>query len=216
MTTQKPRVAGYVPPDIYDRFKSFKEERGIKGDSQALAIMMAEFFGVPHQVAQVVDYSSFVTQEQFNEMGSKVAEVVAAIQKSNSPNGIISDLPNRLQRIEERLDEIERIKSSEATWGTGDLAKRLNMASSSLSHWKSDDPKRGKSPDELLKSTREKDPDGIGWILIPETGRFKPERPLPSKLSSDLPNESPNNLQGVLLSESPTIENLSGESPEEF
>ena len=66
------------------------------------------------------------------------------------------------------------------------------MDGSTLSHWKGLNPKKCKSPDELLQATRAKDPDGIGWIYVSEITRFKPERELPS----NLPPES----QGELLS----------------
>ncbi|MEX0272705.1 hypothetical protein AB3R30_26740, partial [Leptolyngbyaceae cyanobacterium UHCC 1019] len=60
---------------------------------------------------------------------------------------------------------------------------------STLSHWKSSNPKKGKSPDELLQATRAKDPDGIGWIYVSEIMRFKPERDLPSGLLSESQSE---------------------------
>jgi hypothetical protein len=49
----------------------------------------------------------------------------------------------------------------------GDLAKRFKIDPSTLSHLK-----KGKSPEEFLKATREKDPDGIGWLFNPEIGRY--------------------------------------------
>lgn len=210
MTTQNPRVAGYIPQNIHDRFKSFKEERKIKGDSQALAVIMSEFFKVPYSVAQEVDYSSFVTQEQFDELVSRVAAMADA-GNGKSASGLLSKLSEKLKQIEDRLDVLEQSGFGDSTLANGELAKRLNMPSSTLSHWKSDDPKRGKSPEELLKATRARDPDGIGWILVPSSGRFKSERPLPSSSP-----KTPSEMQGVLLSEPQVAQSILSESPEEF
>lgn len=68
------------------------------------------------------------------------------------------------------------------------LARRLGVSRSTLSSFK-----RDKSAQELMEWTRKKDPDGIGWILIPEFSRFQPER--------DLPGDSLSILQGSLLAE---------------
>lgn len=113
MTTANPRVAGYIPPSIHDRFKSFKEERGIKGDSQALAVLMAEFFNVPHSVIQGVDYSSFVTQEQFKELVSKVSEMSTALEKSSSLSGLLGSLPEKMMRLEKRVADLQKEPFSE-------------------------------------------------------------------------------------------------------
>lgn len=72
----------------------------------------------------------------------------------------------------------------------GALAKRLKIDGSTLSHWK-----KSKSPEEMLKAIREKDPDGIGWILNKETGRFIEEpsgslRMTQGELPAILPHES--------------------------
>jgi DNA-binding transcriptional regulator YiaG len=170
MPTKNRRVAAYLPPEIDERFKTFVDERNFGGDSPALIAILSEYFGVSQQVAHQVDYSRFVTIEQFTSLLDKV------------------------QALESQLERLERLETRESVLSTGELAKRLGIDSSTLSHWKSTG-KKGKSPDELLKATREKDPDGIGWSLIPGTSQFKPE--------SDLPSGSDSVLQGSLLSATP-------------
>lgn len=206
MPTQNRRVATYLPKELDDRLKAFIAEHDLKGDSPALIAILSEYFGVSQQIAQKVDYSSFVTQEQFNELVFKVSEVASVTERSNSLSNIIGKLSDKLMRLEERIEALEVIKDSTSTLSTGELAKRLGIDASTLSHWKSTG-KKGKSPDELLKATREKDPHGIGWILIPETGKFRPER--------DLPDSSSSVLQGDLLTESHTSDDL-GRLPEDF
>jgi len=111
MPTQNRRVATYLPKEIDDRLKAFIAERGLKGDSLALIVILSEYFGVSQQMAHKVDYSSFVTQEQFNELAAKVSELAAAIEKSSSQNSLLSRLPEKLKQLEERVEAIEETKS---------------------------------------------------------------------------------------------------------
>lgn len=180
MPTQNRRVATYLPPELSDRLKTFINERNLRGESQALITILSEFFDVSYPVARQVDYSGFVNVEQFSALESKVSELAKAIDKSSSPGMLLTKLLERFDQLEKRLQAVELSKNEQLTLTTGELAKRLIMPTSTLSHWKSDDPKRGKSPDELLRATREKDPDKIGWILLPDINRFKPEKELPS------------------------------------
>ena len=202
MPTENRRVAAYLPKEIDEQLKAFKiarelatperlTDRQSEADSQALIIILSEFFGVSHQAAHSVDYSAFATVEQFAELTSKVSELSDAIQVSSSPDPLLSELLDHIEQLEKRIKSLETIKNRKLTLSVGELAKRLQMDSSTLSHWKGSDPKRSKSPDELLKATRVKDPDGIGWILVPEINRFKPER--------ELPGDSLDVLQGELL-----------------
>lgn len=201
MPTENRRIATYLPKEILDRFTAFKSERGIKGDSQALIAILSEFFGVSQNIAhisqKVAHSSNFVDISRFEELLSKV-EALEKGEKQSEASGSNSKLlgiKSSLNQLESRLLRLESILvSKDSTLSTVELAKRLGINSSTLSHWKGSDPKRGKSPNELLQATREKDPDGVGWILIPETNRFKPEKALQSG--------SKNVQQGELLSTS--------------
>jgi uncharacterized protein YfkK (UPF0435 family) len=51
MPTQNRRVATYLPPHIDEPFKAFKSQRDIKGDSEALIVILSEYFQVSHEVA---------------------------------------------------------------------------------------------------------------------------------------------------------------------
>jgi DNA-binding transcriptional regulator YiaG len=196
MPTQNRRVATYLPKEIDDRFQEFKIERNLSSDSQALIVVLSEFLGVNQKVAHEVDCSLFVTQKQFNELAEKVENIQIEADGSELFHNSLSELFSKFQQLDERIKALDSTQSYQSALSTGELAKRLGIDGSTLSHWKSTG-KKGKSPDELLKATREKDPDGIGWSVVPETGKFRPERELPSG-SLDV-------LQGDLLS-NPTSE----------
>jgi hypothetical protein len=46
MSTDKKKIAAYLADDVGRKFDEFKRVRGIKGDSQALNQLLAEYFGV--------------------------------------------------------------------------------------------------------------------------------------------------------------------------
>lgn len=186
MPTKNQRVATYLPAHISEKLESFKTERNIKGDSAALIEVLSQFFNVAHPVAQNLDYSQFVTREEFESLLRDVSKLLVRFEDFDSQSDLLSELSNRVNKIEQSLGDAGGLKPM----GTTELAKRLGMNHTTLSHWKSPSEK-GKSPDELLKATREKDPDGIGWTFDYEAKQFVPEHTLDS------------NSQGSLLFELP-------------
>ena len=205
MATAKTRVAAYLPPHIEERFNAFKTENGLDNDSKTIVDILSSFFGVAHSVDLEVAHSDqYATVGRVEALEAKVSELLQLINESQAKiEDIVSDVKGELnseskgellstiEQIEKRLKVVEKMRRKDETLATGELAERLGMASSTLSHWKNPNSKKGgKSPDELLRATREKDPDRVGWILIPEVNRFRPER--------ELPDESPSKLQGSL------------------
>lgn len=107
MPTENRRVATYLPKEIDSAFQAFKDERGI-GDSAALILILCERLGVTHSVNQV-DYSRFATVVQFEELAAKVSELTTAVEKSSSPSTLLSKLPDKIKRLEERIDSLESL-----------------------------------------------------------------------------------------------------------
>lgn len=193
MSTKNKRVATYLPSVVYEKLQSFKDGRSIEGDSQALITILSEFLGVSQEVAHPVTHSTeYVTIEQFNDLLTKIE----TREQPGSTSELSSELLSRLQTLEARIEALEALQNKDSTLTTGELAKRIGIDSSTLSHWKSG--KKSKSPDELLRATREKDPDGIGWIFIPDINRFKPERDLQNKQSTAFQGELLNELSSEL------------------
>jgi DNA-binding transcriptional regulator YiaG len=220
MPTENRRVAAYLPKEIDEALTAFKAERGLKGDSPALIAILSEFFGVSQKIAQpmqyqtdlvtidrvkeLIDERTYQLRDQVLEIESILAtklelssartSIFQQLQSESDSQAAIGELEGKLlndiEDLRQRVEALESTKSTGLTLSTGELAKRLGIDSSTLSHWKSTG-KKGKSPDELLKATRDRDPDGIGWVVIPETGKFKPER--------ELTSDSQGVLQGSLL-----------------
>lgn len=188
----KNRIAGYPPDHIFEAFHKFKDDEKLT-ESKALLRILAGYFGVAENVAQEVS-SPFVRVEQFQKVEQELLELRTLVSESKSNS--LTDLQKKVVEIDIAVKEIQESQAPKQFLSTGELAQRLGMNGSSLSHWKSDNPKKNKSPQALLESTRAKDPEGIGWIFEKETGRFKPECPIGSPKVD---------LQGELLSSSSAI-----------
>ena len=89
MSTDNPKVSGYVPQHIYDRFKIFCEERGISM-SQAVTVIFAEYFGLDLSVKQnsstsrpLVERVGLLEQEfaDFRELVQKHLQSGGAMQE---------------------------------------------------------------------------------------------------------------------------------------
>lgn len=184
MPTKNRRVAAYLPPHIDERLESFKVEQGIEGDSQALLHILGEYFGVSYQVAHKVDES--ISQR------IEVLEGVIDSLRSESRSELLSELQQQVghlmqlvAHLQSRLDNLSEPTppaSQDRTLATGELAKRLGIDSTTLTHMKK------KAPEEISKRTQAKDPDGIGWEYIKSVNRFRPIGDLPSELQGRLFN----------------------------
>lgn len=107
MPSKSPRVAAYIPEQLKESFNAFRLERGIKSESQALTAILVEFLGVNPQGIQKVDYSSFVTQEQFSEAISKISDLATSVEKSNSLSDSIGKLSDRLKQLEKQVASLD-------------------------------------------------------------------------------------------------------------
>lgn len=103
MPSKKERVAAYLPSFIDKRFKSFKAERGINGDSQALIAILSEFFEVSQDVAHLSESEFVSLSKQIESLTAKVAHLEDELlgELKSSPKGdlkseLLSDLQGEL------------------------------------------------------------------------------------------------------------------------
>jgi serine/threonine protein kinase len=180
MPTQNRRVATYLPPQIDEPFKSFKSQRNIKGDSEALIAILSEYLQVDKEVAYssssnllqrieaIEDKLSSLKSELFSELkielqpqknesqGSLQSELL--IESRESQPQTASLFPNDLQSSSplESRSELQQISSMTAAA----LSVRLGVHKDTVVRMKS------KFIDNLAAFrnwTKDKDPDGIGW-----------------------------------------------------
>lgn len=110
-------------------------------------------------------------------------------QIERQDNELPSESKSELPKEEKQYIETPKLSSTNQTFATKELANRLGMNSSTVSHWRPTGG-RPKTPEQLLEITRKKDPDGIGWIYLPEVKRFQPERDIHSELPEVLQGDS--------------------------
>ncbi len=131
MATSNRRVAAYLPTEIDEAFKAFKIKNGFSteadqtsNDSKALIEIVKQFLNVEYQVAHSVSLpDNLVTQAQVEEL-RKEFELK------------LGELLGNSQKLTERIEQLESVIEVDKTLFTNELAQRLNMPSSSLSHWK--------------------------------------------------------------------------------
>ena len=84
MATNNPKVSGYVPQHVFDRFEQFYQERGLSM-SQAVNEILAEYFGLEQSSAAP---------------GGLLKERLERVERLSSSLG---ELLERVERIEQQL-----------------------------------------------------------------------------------------------------------------
>jgi hypothetical protein len=194
MPTENRRIATYLPKGVDEKFQAFKLERGIKGDSHALLTVLSEFLGVAESIAPPMTAQYEELSKQFNGLQSKLTALESRLFSRLKSELLVELSKSSLLAISDPVIEISQSGVREAefqvhelTYLTGrDLSLRLNIRSDAANRWRPGRD-RAKLPDELLKATRKKDPDGIGWSYLPEIDKFQSEKPLPALALSELP-----------------------------
>jgi len=228
MPTENRRVATYLPKHIDDCLEAFKAERGLKGDSPALIEILSEFFGVSQEVARLSDSEIATLTQRIDSIDQKFAQIKGEILselpselskllffwKTETKNELLEEVRRELKSEplsepksnipDNPLEQVKQLKivheEGVALFAAKELAHRLKIDPTTPSRWKPGKA-REKTPEQLLEATRKQDPDGIGWIYVPELDRFKPERPLPSESlsvrESELPIKAASNESNV-------------------
>lgn len=149
---------------------------------------------------ELLEYRSDSIEQAKAEVRSELlSELKSELPRTEAIPGqleLLSRSDGELLEENQQIIASETPKSSNAnqTFTTGELAKRLGIDSSTVSHWKPTG-RRSKTPETLLEVTREKDPDGIGWIYLSDIKRFQPERNISSELPEDPESEPLGNTE---------------------
>lgn len=146
MSTDKHRIAAYLPKEVDEKFQAFKKERDV-GDSQALILILSEFLGVSHQVAyssdsplvKQVEVLSSLLSELRNELSTKVgedriselkSELLSELKSSGSNSMSKSDSPKQLDnegKIAGTQQKVKKPKDRKKLTEPKDVADGINI-----------------------------------------------------------------------------------------
>ena len=158
MPTNNPKVSGYVPRDVYDRFIQFKDEQGVS-ISQAVTIVLAEYFEIKTEVDAPVSVGG-VTLARLEALEHQVKQLFKDRQSILRP---LSELPTKT---------------------TKELTDHFGVGGSTIASARSK-----MSPEKFLEWTRNKDPDGKGWVYFEADRIYQQEPESTSGLQGGLPLE---------------------------
>jgi hypothetical protein len=177
MTTENPKVAGYIPQEIYDALNQFKEDQGHKSISQALTYILSDYLGVEKKVNYQGNLpldDKFVTLEQFKKLESRVSSLLSELLSESTKvieqkiSKLRSELLSSLKSeslnepLSKLLDNPPSELSSELLKPMTGVAlnKRFNQLAGGVIKMKS---KHKNNPQRFTEWTKTKDPDGIAW-----------------------------------------------------
>lgn len=126
MPTENRRVATYLPSRIDTALEAFKRDRGLKGDSQALILILSEYFQVNSEVAyhssSQLDQRIAVVEGRLHQLANLMTDRLQAIidsvqsaqvpESDNDQDALTNELLSELERklinpLAERMDALE-------------------------------------------------------------------------------------------------------------
>lgn len=188
MPTQNRRVATYLPPSIDDRLKTFKLERNIKGDSEALIAALSEYFQVSQEVAYPGSLNLLHRIEAIeNKFGSLKDELLSELKgepqyinsqkqveaKCESERELLDRIPGQLELIaEEKKLQAENLNADSSGELSSKpllafaLAQRFGLRPNAVAEAK----RRYKNkPEKFTEWLQAHDPDGFTWQYKEDT-----------------------------------------------
>lgn len=232
MATDNPKIQGYIQPNLHQRFVSWKKERGINKDSLALNVLFREFFG------EAVSSAPAPSTDRLEALEEKVASIVHQLQalaqtveSIQSTGALLGD--SHQTTTEEAADSAEsgsRLPENQGGIPSGEL-DRTQGNNESLSNLLAELPlPQSEIPSQLESATmptdigvgREADAEETKALSIEAVGDERridaPLSSAPSETtaSSDLEDESPNELLEIGLRAEATSSDLRSKSSDEL
>ncbi len=121
MGTDNPKVSAYVPQVLKDRLKKFREERDNISESQAVTIILAEYFQVPEVLGRSTEGSpvggvTLARMEALEQTLTEIAKVVGCR---------LDELDDKVEKIS-KLSAVHQVTSAQITSEDGQLGSLPN------------------------------------------------------------------------------------------
>ena len=160
MTTENERVAGYIVPELYERFNQFCQENHLSC-SRALNVIIAEYFGLEETLLVKQTWVGGITLPEFEKLKKEVEELKELV---NTLSKLSSNTPKKKQKkSSEKINT--NIESDRSELNTSELAKRLDISRASINRHKNKFRESKITKEEYIEWTKTKDPEGKGWFF---------------------------------------------------
>jgi predicted RNase H-like nuclease (RuvC/YqgF family) len=140
METAGSKVVGYIPQPLYDCLEQLKNERGLHSVSQAVNVVLEEYFGLGLQQTAMKQPLTPGVEDLKTEVANLKRQVAELRQNFNSY----------------KKDKLTSLKSQGDLLSQKQLAERLGVQTSVIEQHKTD----GK---EFTDWSRSQDPEHVGW-----------------------------------------------------
>jgi hypothetical protein len=179
MTTENEKVAGYIIPEVYDRFDQFCQENNLTC-SRGLNVVLAEYFGMEETLLIKQTWVGGVTLPKFEELQNKVNEmekVLSELQSKILNNKVSEGKPKAVGEAAPSVNASQKNKSKSPSslpsgaekLNTTELAKRFKVSRGAINKYKKKFRENKISKEEYIEWTKSKDPEGKGWFFDENT-----------------------------------------------
>lgn len=169
MTTENERVAGYIIPELYDRFDQFCKENNLNC-SRALNVIIAEYFGLEETLLYKQTWIGGVTLDKFENLKKEVEELKELV---NTLSNVSSITPKKLhQKSSETISKNRENDLQTINLSTTELAKRFNVSRGLINNQKRKFRENKITKEEYIEWTKSKDPENKGWFFDENTNYF--------------------------------------------
>ena len=155
MTTENEKVAGYIIPEVYDRFDQFCQENNLTC-SRGLNVVLAEYFGMEECLIYKQTWVGGMTLPKFEELQNKVNEmdkVLSELQSKILNNKVSEGKPkNASQKNNSNLPS--SLPSEAEKLNTSELAQRFNISRGSINSYKKKFRENKITKEEYIEWTR--------------------------------------------------------------
>ncbi len=189
MTTENERVAGYIIPEIYDRFDQFCKENKLTC-SRALNVILAEYLGMEEALIFKQTWAGGITLPEFEKLKKEVQELKELVntlsnlqsitpqtkeiketineEEKESQEEISKKIKEKInKKVKEGLSKKSKSNNKKITQklNTTYLAERFKVSRGAINRNKKKFRNNQITREEYIEWTRTKDPEGKGWFF---------------------------------------------------
>ncbi len=123
MTTENEKIAGYIVPEIYEKFEQFCKENNLTC-SRGLNVVLAEYFGMEETLIFKQTWIGGVTLPEFEKLKEEVVELSKLKKEVQELKELVNTLGN-LQSVTPQSKEIKEAINEEEEESQEEISKKI-------------------------------------------------------------------------------------------